>query len=712
LHRGVVRLVKNTNYARFTREETFLLLAPISFDASTLEIWGSLLNGARLVLFPDDLPSLTRLAQVLWQEQVTTLWLTAGLFHQMVETHLDALVGVSQLLAGGDVLSVSHVQKVLQAFPDTTVINGYGPTENTTFTCCHPMHGQLTLGSSIPIGRPIANTTVYILDTELSPVPIGVVGELYTGGDGLAEGYHNRPDLTAERFVPDPFSGRPGARLYRTGDLARYLQNGDIEFIGRKDTQVKIRGFRIECGEIETVLKQHPAIKEVVVLPQSNPSGDKYLAAYLVTREEESLSTQTLRQYLQHRLPEYMLPTYFHMLHEFPLTTNGKVDRQALLSIEPSYEVREIVRPRDTLEFTLLQIWEEVLDQHPLGVTDSFFDLGGHSMLAVRLMSRIDEQLGYDLPLSTLFLHPTVADLAIIIRQQTALEQWSIAVPLQQQGTRSPFFCVHPSGGTIFCYQALANLLKEYEQPFYGLQTPEFEENENADQSVASLESIAANYIAALRQIQPQGPYQLGGWSLGGIIAFEMAQQLRLQNEEVALLAIIDSRVPFQCLKPGERIEPLAEREKLDLDDTTVMRIVAAMFHLPLPEPAFTSWDLPSQLNYVWQQAKDIRLIPEDVTPHRFRKLMRMHARNYVAERGYQPGIYPGKIIYFRASAGVSEPAMVAASPNLPELSLGWSALTSQEIQVHIVPGNHTSMLEEPNVQTLAAYLRRYLISE
>ena len=303
-HRNVVRLVKETNYASLGAKEVFLQFAPISFDASTLELWGPLLNGGRLVVFPQALPSLAQLGEVIEQHQVTILWLTAGLFRQMVEDHLDSLGSVRQFLAGGDVLSVPHVKRVLEQLDGCCLINGYGPTENTTFTACYPMTDVPALGSSVPIGRPIANTQVYILDAQLQPVPIGVAGELYTGGDGLGRGYLNRPELTAEKFIPDPFSEDPAARLYKTGDLARYLPDGSIEFLGRIDHQVKIRGFRIELGEVESVLGRHPAVEDAVVIAREDVPGDKRLVAYVVASHEPAPTFSELRSFLKEKLPD------------------------------------------------------------------------------------------------------------------------------------------------------------------------------------------------------------------------------------------------------------------------------------------------------------------------------------------------------------------------------------------------------------------------
>ncbi|MEM9161537.1 MAG: amino acid adenylation domain-containing protein, partial [Cyanobacteria bacterium P01_F01_bin.4] len=346
-HRGVVRLVKETNYVNLSASDVFLQLAPISFDAATFEIWGCLLNGARLALFPGRVPSLQDLGQAIQQHQVTILLLTAGLFHLMVDERLEDLKPVRQLLAGGDVLSVPHVQKLCQTLPDCQLINGYGPTENTTFTCCYALPRSIAADKSVPIGRPIANTQIYILDHSLKPLPMGVVGELYIGGDGLARGYLNRPDLTDERFILNPlshFDGQGSARLYKTGDLVRYLPDGNVEFLGRVDNQVKIRGFRIELGEIEAALSQHPAINQAVLSVKDGSAGDKRLVAYLVCESGRTVTVNKLRSYLTQKLPDYMMPSALVFLEAFPLNPNGKVNRRALP--EP-----DLVRDRQRTDF-------------------------------------------------------------------------------------------------------------------------------------------------------------------------------------------------------------------------------------------------------------------------------------------------------------------------------------------------------------------------
>ncbi|HEY6186081.1 MAG TPA: amino acid adenylation domain-containing protein [Pyrinomonadaceae bacterium] len=416
-HRSVVRLVKETDYADFTDEEVFLQLAPLSFDASTFEIWGSLLNGARLAIMPAGNPSLDELARALEDYRVTTLWLTAGLFHQMVETQAESLRSLRQLLAGGDVLSPAHVRKLLEDGGSLRLINGYGPTEGTTFTCCHTMTAPLPAGLPVPIGRPIANTQVYVLDAHLRPVPVGTNGELFIGGDGLARGYLNRPDLTAERFIPHPYSKEPGARLYRTGDLVRRQPSGLIEFVGRSDFQVKVRGHRIELGEIEAALGDHPGVSQAVVAAHIADS-DKLLIAYVEASREAATSelAAELRLHLKERLPDYMMPARFVILDEMPLTPNGKVDRRALpapATARPDLG-HPYVAPGTAVEEALARIWSGVLGLDRVGIHDDFFELGGNSLSATQLVSQLRRSFEIELPLRALFEHPTISELALV----------------------------------------------------------------------------------------------------------------------------------------------------------------------------------------------------------------------------------------------------------------------------------------------------------
>ncbi|HET6977265.1 MAG TPA: amino acid adenylation domain-containing protein [Pyrinomonadaceae bacterium] len=432
-HHAVVRLVRDTNWLQFSPTDVFLQLAPLSFDAATFEIWGSLLNGSSLVIMPPEQPTLEELAAVLRTQKVTTLWLTAGLFHLMVDEQLESLREVRQVVAGGDVLSVRHVQKLLETSDgegERFVINGYGPTENTTFTCCHRMQaGELVQGHSVAIGKPISNTQVYVLDERMEIVPVGVVGELYIGGAGLARGYHGEAELTAENFVPHPYSEQRGQRLYRSGDLVRYRAEGELEFVRRRDEQVKVRGYRIELGEVETTLASHSEVKEAAVIVRADGAGGKRLVAYIVA-EEPQFAVEELRDYLKERLPEYMIPSAFVQLEAMPLTTNGKLDRRALPAPDFSSSTEVASVPASPVEELLLGLWRDVLGVSQIGLNDDFFQLGGHSLLATQLISRVRQSFKLELPLRVLFEAPTIAELAHEIERNLKSDNHLLAPPM------------------------------------------------------------------------------------------------------------------------------------------------------------------------------------------------------------------------------------------------------------------------------------------
>jgi amino acid adenylation domain-containing protein len=423
-HQGVVRLVKNTNYFNFHPNLVFLQLAPISFDASTFEIWGSLLNGAKLAIMPPHIPSLPELGQAIKQYEVTTLWLTSGLFNLMVDERIEDLQPLQHLLAGGDALSIPHVQKVLQQLPNCQLINGYGPTENTTFTCCYPITPQFPIENSVPIGRPIANTFVYILDRFLQPVPIGVSGELYIGGDGLAFGYLNNAQLTDEKFIPNPFARSSGDRLYKTGDLARYLADGNVEFLGRKDFQVKIRGFRIEISEIEVMISQYEHVQDVIVIAKDDPLGNKCLIAYVVAKFDTNITSNQLRSFLKEKLPDYMIPAAFVVLDRLPLTPNGKVDKKALPSSEDlrSQVADDYLKPQTEVERIIASVWQEILQIGNVGIYDNFFEIGGNSLLLVQAYSKFQNLFGSQVSMVMLFRYPNIHALAEHLSQNQPIE--------------------------------------------------------------------------------------------------------------------------------------------------------------------------------------------------------------------------------------------------------------------------------------------------
>lgn len=412
-NRAICRLVRNTDFCQFGPGEVFLLFAPVSFDASTLEIWGPLLNGAKLVVMPPQASSLEDLGRTIREHGVTTLWLTSGLFNLMVEQRLEDLASVRQMLAGGDVLSARHIRAVLARFPGCTVINGYGPTENTTFTCCHAMRAGERVPDSVPIGKPIANTRVYILDEQMRAVEPGIAGELWAGGDGVARAYLNNPEETAAKFSADIFASEGVARMYRTGDLARWRGDGAVEFLGRVDTQVKILGHRIEPGEIETVLRMHPEVGQVCVVPHADEAGAKRLVAYCVPVNHPGPSAAELRKFLAGKLPQYMVPAIFVSLVSLPLSANGKVDRAALPAPELAGSALESAEsPATQLEKTLSELWARILRVDRIGLDDNFFDLGGDSLMIVAVHSNLQKTLNAEVPVTDLFEFTTIRTLA------------------------------------------------------------------------------------------------------------------------------------------------------------------------------------------------------------------------------------------------------------------------------------------------------------
>jgi amino acid adenylation domain-containing protein len=557
-HRGVTRLVCGPDYVHLGSEETLLQFAPVSFDAATFEIWGALLNGASLVLYPDDGPvDLRALAKTIAAERITTLWLTAELFHQMVDSlgvEWCRAGSLRQLLSGGDVLSPARVRRVLEAAPGLRLVNGYGPTENTTFTCCHTMSSPDQVGDPVSIGRPIRGTTVHILDRHLRPLPIGVVGELCAGGDGVAVGYLNQPELSAQRFVQDPFAGRPGALLYRTGDQARFLPDGTIEFCGRLDSQVKIRGYRIELGEIEAAIDRFPGVRESVVVaksgerahdePVGSRRGEKRLVAYVVPNDPAApIEIPALRAFLSRSLPDYMLPPLYVSVSSIPMSPNGKRDIDALPPpsggvvgdpADASYE--GLNRHGQPFEYPLLQIWRQLFPDRPIGIDDSFFDLGGHSLLAAEMAMRIETEMKRTMPLAQIIRTPTVRQLAERLLDQELTDAQAVTVVTEGRRDVTPLFFFHGDfhGAGYYCHRMARTIGSS--RPFFAISPL----GACGEAIPWSIEEMASVHLAQIRARQPHGPYLLGGYCNGASAALEMARLLLQAGEAVAGLILVD----------------------------------------------------------------------------------------------------------------------------------------------------------------------------
>ncbi|MET0398827.1 MAG: thioesterase domain-containing protein, partial [Longimicrobiaceae bacterium] len=596
---------------------------------------------------------------------------------------------VKTLNLGGEPLPAGLARALLATGTVEKVGNLYGPTEDTTYST----YGRVERGAGrVLVGRPVADTRAYVLDGRLHPVPVGVVGELYLAGGGTARGYAGRPELTAERFLPDPF-GPPGTRMYRVMDRVRWTAGGELEYFGRTDFQVKVRGFRIELGEIETALEQHEGVHRAVAVVRedaaSGGAGDRRIVAYVVGSAAEA-DAAGLRAHLRERLPEYMLPAAFVALAEFPLTASGKVDRRALPAPEAGEAAREeYAAPRDALEAAIAGIFEEVLGVARVGLRDGFFELGGHSLLAVQVMSRLEKATGVRLPVAVLFTAPTVEQLAEEVRGGGGGPRPLLA-PIRPGGSRPPLFLVHPVGGDVMAYAALAASL-DPEQPLYGLRARGVEPGENPNWTV---EEMVRDYLAELRREQPAGPYRLGGWSMGGVVAFEMARRLEAEGERVDRLVLVDSQVPW--LRDPDREMP---RNVFELVQLFVRDLGLADDPLP-PVPG------AGESEYLHQLLESARLdgtLPGGLDPGRMHHLYGIFRINLRALYEYRPGSYGGPATLLR-------PASRAITERLLERkTVGWERVVRGGVEVRTVPGDHYTMVREPQAAALAREIERAL---
>ncbi|HJQ35265.1 MAG TPA: amino acid adenylation domain-containing protein, partial [Pyrinomonadaceae bacterium] len=671
------------------------LNAPLTFDASVKQLV-MLLNGHSLHLIPEEVRGDGEaFLRHLELQGIDAFDCTPSHLEMLTQAGLTRSLKSAVVLVGGEPIG-ERLWKEMADSPGITFFNVYGPTECTVdATAC-------AAGESPErpvIGRPIDNVRVYVLDAGLQPVPVGVRGELYIAGDGLARGYLNRPALTAEKFIPEPFSGLPGGRMYRTGDAARFLPDGRIEFSGRVDRQVKVRGFRIEPGEVEAALGRHPSVLDAVVLGLEDGAGDKRLVAYVVAEGggEAAVGGGELQEFLRESLPAHMVPSAFTFVDALPLSSHGKVDVRALPAPDWTRAAggAGFVAPRDWTELQLAQVWEETLGVAPVGVSDSFFDLGGHSLMAVRMMARARQRLGRPLPLAALFEEPTVRHLARIARTQVGAGREPSLVPLRRGGDGPPLFLVHPVGGRVFCYVELARHL-EPGRTLYGLQSQLTEDGRPAH---ARVEAMAASYLEEVRAVQRGGPYSLGGWSMGGVVAFEMTRQLRARGEEVRMLALIDSML----FRYGGG-DPAADGGAEEADEAPLLLSFARDLGIPpeetpLPPEELARMGPRQRLAHLLERARASGVLPADVDLSVIGGLYELFKNNHGAMRAYLPEAYAGRALLIRAAEG--DRALRA------EQARGWAGLVG-DLEVRESPGTHYTMVRDPHAGALAARLQEY----
>ncbi|WP_299411528.1 amino acid adenylation domain-containing protein [Acaryochloris sp. IP29b_bin.148] len=741
-HKGLV----NHNLAMakqfgLTENDRVLQFASISFDIAVEELFPTWLRGATIILRPEEiLSSIPEFLKFVLQEQITILNFPTAFWHELVngmqQLQLDLPQTVRLVVVGGEKASRAIYQTWVKRVGDRCRwLNTYGPTETSVTATAYEPGIELESDSrmtEIPIGRPIDNVQIYVLDQQLQPVPIGVPGELHIGGAGVARGYLNRPALSDEKFIPHPFSHDSEAKLYKTGDLVYYRPDGNIMFLGRGDDQIKIRGFRIELGEIESALEQHPDIREAVILAHEDQPGDKRLVAYLAA-DPKQLSTKDIRRYLKERLPIYMVPSAFVMLEVLPLTPNGKVDRRSLPAPDFSRVEQEetFVAPRSETEQQLAKIWCNVLRIKEIGIHDNFFDLGGNSLLAVSLFQEIEQKLSVSLPLSSLLQNPTIEQLAHTICQDEDSTIWSSLVPIHTNGTKPPLFCIHGGGFNVLIYHDLAKHLGS-DYPVYGIQA------QGLDGSTVlhgSYEEMAADYIRHLQTVQPEGPYFLSGVSSGGVIALEMAQQLHAQGHKVALVAMFDTSGPDN---EGKVLDPIPRffsvlkyvlnytlprfiNKRMQVGPTALVRDAIQEFqkllkkksseqaseevvNLPFEEDISNSIKvLPREMNklegwvhhfhlWVLRRSQLAYAAPEVEVLGRggsFSEVAeKLKASHYKAWIDYECKPYPGTITIFKAHEQL--PGFYV------DPQMGWGSIAQDGVEIYSVPGYHADLVKSP----------------
>jgi amino acid adenylation domain-containing protein len=687
-HRSIVNfLCSMRRQPGMNAADSLLAVTTLSFDIAGLELYLPLLSGGRLIVAPRETTYDGRLlVQLMADSAATIMQATPTTWRVLFNSGWKGDPKL-KILVGGEALSADLARQLAQRCGP--VWNMYGPTETTIWSSIYRVEGKDE--RLVPIGKPIANTSFYVLDADRHPVADGAEGELYIGGEGLARGYFERDEMTTEKFVPDPFTPHPGARIYRTGDLARYRPDGNIEFLGRIDHQVKIRGFRIELGEIEAVLEQHQGVQQAVAVAREDVPGDKQLVAYYVRKQMGSLAASELRAHAGRQLPDYMVPSAFVQVLKFPVTPNGKVDRSQLPapSVHDFEAQTEYIAPRNEIERKLVSLWEETLGLSPISVTTSFFDLGGRSVLAAKLFTKILRTFGKELPLSTLFHSPTVEQLARSLQPSNSDGDYPTLVAIQPNGTKPPFFCVHGgAGSTLFLHRLARALGPDY--PFYGIE-PEGMDGRRFQRP--TVEQMAQHYLAEIRIVQPSGPYFIGGYCFGGLVAFEMARLLEEQGEQAALVALFSAELRY-----NHKVRPPAEGQSKQARLTTrLARVSASPVRTLRNLVTWHYWRAVPAARRLWYQVllSIVRRIPPDMRTEYVATTLGL------AEAQYHPKAYSGTVTLFY------DPEISEFGPNL-----GWDGL-AERFQHRVIGdsnvGNRRDIMNEPLVAITAAHLAPYL---
>lgn len=675
---------KRTN---INSSDKLLAITSLSFDIAALELYLPLISGSCLQLFskPHDVQALQ---SQLHTHKISFMQATPATWQLLRHAGWQTKYPLN-IFCGGEACSKDLANYLLEN--SVNLWNVYGPTETTIWSSAY--HIRMHQYNIPAIGQPISNTSIVVLDTQCNIQPIGIPGELCISGEGLARGYLNLPELSWEKYIWIDLFGKC-ERVYKTGDLARWSYNGTLECLGRIDNQVKIRGFRIELGEIETQLSKHTDVQEAIVVPQSKDSGEKFLVAYVILKnksENQSTPVAGLRIDLQGQLPDYMIPAFFVVLEKFPLLPNGKINHRALPEPDhmnmcgPAY-----MHPRHSLEFALSQVWEQVLQISPISVFDGFFDIGGDSLKAIRLITAVNHQFDVDLPLNTLFQYDTIEQMACVLRHDTQTDiQNSPLVALQTGGSNAPIFCVHAAGGIVFRFQQVAKYMSvEYGHPFYALQAKGIEPGETP---YTSIEVMAQAYVQAIRETKPVGPYLLAGWSMGGTIAFEMARVMENMGETVSGILMIDA--------PSPDMDAYAINEIDDVD--FLLERLEPAAGVSIQDSVEQQDSVHAKKQYIVEQKKQLGLFPPDIQPAEAEQRLAVHKHHNRLLCRYRPcsAIQAG-IMFIRATEETTfDEKMKNPVP-------GWAEWTHQGIAEYTSPGNHFNMFSNEYSPVLAETLQ------
>ncbi|HEY0666522.1 MAG TPA: amino acid adenylation domain-containing protein, partial [Sphingobacteriaceae bacterium] len=693
-HHSAVNLIEWVN-SRFNvnADDRLLFITSMCFDLSVYDIFGMLASGGSIVIANQhEVIDVNKLKELLQQFKIT--------FWDSVPTTMNYLI--KELIAGkanylqtdlrlifmsGDWIPVQLPGEIKEYFPNARVISLGGATEATVWSNYFPVTEVKGNWASIPYGKPIANNFFYVLNEQLQPVPRGVTGELYIGGVGVARGYANDPEKTTNSFIPDPFNKSAGGRMYRTGDLGRMLADGNLEFLGRKDTQVKIRGYRVELGEIESVLNQHALINQAVVMVKTDKERNKVLTAYIVPKN--NFDRTAILSYLKSKLPDYMVPALLIDLPQFPLTSNGKIDKKALSDLDIPEPVRHNYEaPQTENQKRMATIWQEILGAEKVGIHDNFFELGGHSLIAVRMITRLEKEMGAKLPLAILFKYPTISSLLSFIEKgnKDTRNTWKSLVPIKASGTKMPLYIIHGSGLNVLSFSDIA-MYVDADQPVFGLQAKGLNSIEDASDDMSE---IAGSYISEILEHNPDGPYAIAGYSFGGYVAVEMRKQLEAMGKEVKMLAIFDTNAVdadhYRVLTKIKRQFP------------KLIWFIRSLFKHPGSTLSYQAFLLRKNIKNI---SAKVMGTPKAEANDFYSRLEEINRKHWRAFRKYNLTPFNDLVYLFRARERIYF---------VDDFKyLGWNKFAKKGVRVYDVSGDHRTMLLPPHAKKFASALQEAL---